>query len=390
MRFVDSYQFLPAKLESLAALLESSQCREVRKAFPDDAQFNHMRQKGVFPYSYLTNVEKFNEVNLPAKECFYDELRDEPISDEEYSRACNVWATFGCQTLGDYPDIDLTADVLHPAHCFTAPAAPPDCKSVGLGKYPGETCSQYYECTKRLWSFNVKSKVCPDGQIFDISTKNCLDGSCNETEPPASTQRTNEETTVIVTSTKVNDTGTTSTSKEPTYSSVFIEDDTGVTIPLTMPAEATTAAPSTAATPPDCKSVGPGKYPSETCNQYYECLKIMWWYNIKSQDCPDGQIFDLIKETCLDGSCSTTEVLATTQPIKEETTVIITSTNVIDCDGTITSKAGTYSSASTEDNKSVTITGTPTTPAKTTTAALPTPGMKSASLKRVLIGELQL
>nr|CAI5844978.1 unnamed protein product [Callosobruchus analis] len=86
MRFVDSYQFLPAKLESLAALLESSQCREVRKAFPDDVQFNHMRQKGVFPYSYLTNVEKFNEVHLPAKECFYDELRDEHISDEEYSQ----------------------------------------------------------------------------------------------------------------------------------------------------------------------------------------------------------------------------------------------------------------------------------------------------------------
>ncbi|VEN55338.1 unnamed protein product [Callosobruchus maculatus] len=140
MRFIDSYQFLSTKLETLASLLDPSQCREVRRAFPDDTQFEYMRQKGVFPYSYLTDMVKFSETSLPDKECFYDELRDAHISQEDYNRACKAWTALGCKTLGDYSDMYLTSDVLlladvfenyrdlclktyhlDPAHYFTAP-----------------------------------------------------------------------------------------------------------------------------------------------------------------------------------------------------------------------------------------------------------------------------
>nr|CAI5848724.1 unnamed protein product [Callosobruchus analis] len=77
-----------------------------------------MRQKGVFPYSYLTDMEKFKETALPPKECFYDELRDAHISQADYNRACTAWSVLGCKTLGDYSDKYLTSDVLLLADVF--------------------------------------------------------------------------------------------------------------------------------------------------------------------------------------------------------------------------------------------------------------------------------
>nr|CAI5846351.1 unnamed protein product [Callosobruchus analis] len=99
-------------------LKHPSQCREVRRAFPDDIRFEIMRQKGVFPYSYLTDMEKFQETALPPKECFYDELRDAHISQADYNRACTAWSVLGCKTLGDYSDKYLTSDVLLLADVF--------------------------------------------------------------------------------------------------------------------------------------------------------------------------------------------------------------------------------------------------------------------------------
>nr|CAI5852098.1 unnamed protein product [Callosobruchus analis] len=66
-------EFMSTKLETLASFLDPSQCREVRQTFPDDIRFEIMRQKGVLPYSYLTDMEKFKETSLPPKECFYDD-----------------------------------------------------------------------------------------------------------------------------------------------------------------------------------------------------------------------------------------------------------------------------------------------------------------------------
>ncbi|CAH2020611.1 unnamed protein product [Acanthoscelides obtectus] len=45
MRFVDSYQFLSSKLETLASFLSAEQCRTVRKVFPEDEKFSYMRCK---------------------------------------------------------------------------------------------------------------------------------------------------------------------------------------------------------------------------------------------------------------------------------------------------------------------------------------------------------
>ncbi|VEN51511.1 unnamed protein product [Callosobruchus maculatus] len=268
--------------------------------------------------------------------------------------------TYSSDSTKDNTDVTSTSTKSSKSTATTpSPAAiSPDCNSVGSGKYPGETCNHYYECIKVMWWYNIRSHVCPDGQIFDPIKKICLDGSCSTTEAAATTQPTMEQTTVSQTSTKGNDIGSTSASEESTQSSAAIADNTGVSTTLTTSAVITTVPPTTVA-PPDCYSVGPGKYTGQSCNQYYECIKVMWWYNIRSQVCPDRQIFDPIKKICLDGSCSTTEAVATTQPINEETTVSGTSN---DQGITTTIKEARYSDKTD-------VTSTPTAPERRTTRA---------------------
>lgn len=112
LRFIDSLQFLPGSLKSLAEILEDTKCVEVKKAFSDDCQFQYMRQKGVFPYSYVTSHDVLLEESLPSIDKFYNELEGKDISLDDYKRANEVWDLFGCKTIGDYSDLYLKSDVL--------------------------------------------------------------------------------------------------------------------------------------------------------------------------------------------------------------------------------------------------------------------------------------
>ena len=93
-------------------------------------------RKGVYPYEYMDTWDRLTEPKLPSKEAFYSKLSDAHISDEDYTHAQKVWATFGCKTLGDYSDLYRHTDVLllanvfekclrqyglDPAHYYTSP-----------------------------------------------------------------------------------------------------------------------------------------------------------------------------------------------------------------------------------------------------------------------------
>lgn len=112
LRFLDSFRFMSSKLDKLAANLEDEQCNNTRKFFPDEIQFQLMRQKGIFPYSYLDSLTKLSNTELPSKLDFYDSLQDKHISDIEYERAKRVWNLFSCKNLSDYSDLYLKADVI--------------------------------------------------------------------------------------------------------------------------------------------------------------------------------------------------------------------------------------------------------------------------------------
>ena len=48
-----------------------------------------MSQKGIYPYEFMEDWEKFNELSLPAKEDFYRHLNMEDITDKDYANAKN-------------------------------------------------------------------------------------------------------------------------------------------------------------------------------------------------------------------------------------------------------------------------------------------------------------
>ena len=118
LRFLDSFRFMSASLDKLSQNLDSEQCVELRKFFPEDNQFSLLRKKGIFPYSYMDDIAKLNEPNLPPREEFLNDFTGEIISVEDYDRAKRIWDSFECQTLGDYSNMYLKCDVLLLADVF--------------------------------------------------------------------------------------------------------------------------------------------------------------------------------------------------------------------------------------------------------------------------------
>ena len=56
--------------------------------------FNLLIRKGVFPYSYIDNLEKLEENQLPPKEEFFCKVNISSIFNEDYQHACRVWKKF--------------------------------------------------------------------------------------------------------------------------------------------------------------------------------------------------------------------------------------------------------------------------------------------------------
>ncbi|XP_029670936.1 uncharacterized protein LOC115240107 [Formica exsecta] len=109
LRFVDSFKFLSASLEKLASYLDKSELRIARSEFSDldDADFELLARKGVFPYEYADDVDKLLETRLSPRETFHSSLTGDAISESDYARAIKVWERFRVETLGDYSDLFL-------------------------------------------------------------------------------------------------------------------------------------------------------------------------------------------------------------------------------------------------------------------------------------------
>ncbi|CAB4011569.1 Hypothetical predicted protein [Paramuricea clavata] len=69
-------------------------------------------KKGVYPYEYMDDHEKLDRSRLPPKRFFYNGLKMEDITDEEYERAKKVWKTFGMKSMLDYHNLYLVTDTL--------------------------------------------------------------------------------------------------------------------------------------------------------------------------------------------------------------------------------------------------------------------------------------
>ena len=83
------------------------------KKFPNIYQFCNgdinkfilLLRKSVYPYEYMDSWERFDEISLPNKKAFYNELYLEDVTNEDYTHAQKIFEELKLKHLGDYRDL---------------------------------------------------------------------------------------------------------------------------------------------------------------------------------------------------------------------------------------------------------------------------------------------
>ena len=99
--FIDSMQFMDSSLDSLVKNLVDKDFVYLTKEFEGE-YLKVVKKKGIYPYEYMNSFRKFDETNLPSKDKFFNSLKDESISKEDYERAEIVWNIFDIKNFGEY------------------------------------------------------------------------------------------------------------------------------------------------------------------------------------------------------------------------------------------------------------------------------------------------
>ena len=81
-------------------------------------KFILLLRKGVYPYEYMDNWERFDETSLPNKKSFYSSLNMENIDDIDYRDGNNMFKKFKLKNLGEYHDLYVQSDTLLLADVF--------------------------------------------------------------------------------------------------------------------------------------------------------------------------------------------------------------------------------------------------------------------------------
>ena len=83
----------------------------------DNNVLDLVKQKGFYPYEYMSNFEKFKE-QLPSQEKLYSSLTGKKISEKEYEHVLEIWNKFAMKTMKDYHNLYLKCGVLLLADVF--------------------------------------------------------------------------------------------------------------------------------------------------------------------------------------------------------------------------------------------------------------------------------
>jgi hypothetical protein len=155
LRFIDSYQFLKAKLEKLVSNLPRDSLRHTKRHVGDNEL---LFAKGIFPYKWFDSFEKFNCTELPSKDALCSEFN------EEYERAQNVWTPIGCQNFKKYHDLYVTTDTLLLSDVFE------NFRDVSMTNYRLDP-AQYLTTPSLTWDAllkytNVELELITDPEIF--------------------------------------------------------------------------------------------------------------------------------------------------------------------------------------------------------------------------------
>ena len=110
----------------------------------DINQFILLLRKGVYPYEYMADWQKFNEMPLPEKEDFCSNLNAEDIADADYKHAKRVRKDFKIKNLDEYHDLYLKNTLL----------------LVDVFENFRKMCLEIYQFCKILFSSHICSASC--------------------------------------------------------------------------------------------------------------------------------------------------------------------------------------------------------------------------------------
>ena len=85
IRFIDSFKFLQTSLANLVSNLQPSDFKNLNRVIKHTTSL--LTRKGVYPYDYVSSIDKLKETKLPSKEDFYSKLNYEEISEEDFQHA---------------------------------------------------------------------------------------------------------------------------------------------------------------------------------------------------------------------------------------------------------------------------------------------------------------
>ena len=120
LRFIDILKFMSSRLDSLVSNLARGGDEFFGFEDYNESQYKLLIRKGIYPYEYMDNWDKFAETTLPPKKAFYSKLNISGVSNQDYEHACRVWNNFGIRNLGEYHNLYLKTDVILLANVFKA------------------------------------------------------------------------------------------------------------------------------------------------------------------------------------------------------------------------------------------------------------------------------
>src|SRR5437867_3952479 len=105
-----------SSLEKLANNLRKSKGIDgfpiLKSQFPTESPLDLLVRKGTFPYSWYDDMNKLSEKQLPSREKFLNDLKQEECTEEDNAHAQDVWKKFNCSNFQDYLNLYLKTDVL--------------------------------------------------------------------------------------------------------------------------------------------------------------------------------------------------------------------------------------------------------------------------------------
>ena len=149
LRFIDSIKFMSSSLDSLVNNLARGDHEFWGLENYNDGQHELLIRKGIYPYGYMDNWDRFEETSLPRIKKFYSNLNMSGVSDIDYEHACRVWQEFRIRNMGEYHHLYLRTDVVLLANIFKS------FRRVCLENY-GLDQSHFYTAPGLVWKACLK------------------------------------------------------------------------------------------------------------------------------------------------------------------------------------------------------------------------------------------